>query len=514
MGKKKSVVFMTLITIVILVLCAIVAFPAITIPGSDGIKKWNPAAMQYDLSEEFGGGHYAYYYPNGVITETEYQNNLEGYEDGSEEKQEYADSYVRHGNTSLYLNKEEGDIFTEDGKISEGFKTAFNKAVDLLSERFAERAAKTGSTYRVAVVDDYAIRVDLSATESTKNQTSSSYASNAFGQLCNMGKVTLELEKEEGSELVAELQDEGTDINDLIKSITVKTRYKVAYLKITFTSKGKTMLKAFKDAEDATALNLKIGDDTVLAIDKENHINTKNEVEYGVAQDTEKLNADTLCVLLNSAMKNGGVYINDIDTTPFVLEAPAGVEIRSYEPVHGDILLLIYGAVLAVMLFACVFAIVKMGGFGVMNLYTSLTYFAVVAFCFAFISGGVFAVNLSSVLLFLVGLIVTNVMNAYICKAIKAEAQLGKTIQSAVKSGYKKTIWTVVDVYAVALLGAVALLIGAAALNTFACQAIICILTAAFCNLLWGRVINVMLLSASKDKYKYFRLVREDDDDE
>ena len=73
---------------------------------------------------------------------------------------------------------------------------------------------------------------------------------------------------------------------------------------------------------------------------------------------------------------------------------------------------------------------------------------------------------------------------------------------------------TVVDIYSVLALGAVALLIGVGGVATFAWQALICVVTAAFCNLLWTRVINVMLLSASKDKYKYFRLVREDDDDE
>ena len=74
MGKKKSVVLMTLLTIVIAVLCAITAFPKFTIPGT--VKDWNPAALQYDLGADLGGGYYAYYYPEGVITDTEYKNDL------------------------------------------------------------------------------------------------------------------------------------------------------------------------------------------------------------------------------------------------------------------------------------------------------------------------------------------------------------------------------------------------------------------------------------------------------
>lgn len=71
-----------------------------------------------------------------------------------------------------------------------------------------------------------------------------------------------------------------------------------------------------------------------------------------------------------------------------------------------------------------------------------------------------------------------------------------------------------IDVYAVLVLASVALLIGAAGLHTLALQALICFVTGAFCNLLWTRFINCMLVSSSKDKYKYFGFVREDDDDE
>ena len=56
--------------------------------------------------------------------------------------------------------------------------------------------------------------------------------------------------------------------------------------------------------------------------------------------------------------------------------------------------------------------------------------------------------------------------------------------------------------------------IGAAGLQTMAFQALICVLAAAFINLAWARIINYTLLSASNNKYKYFRFVREDDDDE
>ena len=99
-------------------------------------------------------------------------------------------------------------------------------------------------------------------------------------------------------------------------------------------------------------------------------------------------------------------------------------------------------------------------------------------------------------------------------RAIKAEFDAGKTVESSVKTGYNKATGAMVDIYAVLLLASIAMLIGVAGVYTMALQAIICVITAAFCSLLWGRVINHMLLSASANKYKYFRIVREDDDDE
>ena len=135
-------------------------------------------------------------------------------------------------------------------------------------------------------------------------------------------------------------------------------------------------------------------------------------------------------------------------------------------------------------------------------------------FCFAFITESVLEVSAGTALVFLLGLALMNAINVYVYNAIKTEFGQGKTVESSIKNGYKKTIWNVVDIYAVLLVGALALLIGAAGLSTLATQAIVCIVTGAFCNLLWTRVINYMTLSMSKNKYKYFRFVREEVEDD
>lgn len=509
MGKKKSVVLMTLLTIVIVVLCAITAFPSFYIPGSDKVKKWNPAVLQYDLSMDLGGGYYAYYYPEGVISENEYESNLLALQGDDEEvkaeREKFVASYKKHG--GLYLSTDPEDGIMENGAITEEFKTEFKAAEKEIRARYE---AKDYAEYRVSVVDSYALRIELPASENTDNQTSAQYASQALSLLALTGDLTIE----KGGETVDELKEEDATAKDLIKSISVDTKYEVAYVRVKFTSKGKEMVKAFKDGSSSSSdgsqtqstLDIKVGDEAILSVSTD-YITENNNIMYPVAQETDIRYAETLSIVLNSALKNGGYGIQFRSLT--------SSDIRSFAPIYGDnVLTLLFIALAIVIVAILVGLVVKMGRYGVVGVYSSLSYFIITALCFAFISGGVFVVSLGSVLVFLAGLMLINVLHYHVYNAIKKEFDLGKTVESSVKGGFNKTIWGIVDIYAVLLLGALALFAGAAGFVTLAQQALICIVAGAFCNLLWTRAINFTFLSASKNKYKYFRFVREDDDDE
>ena len=492
MGKKKSVVLMVLLTIVIAALCLITAFPAFAVPGT--VKKWNPAVKQYDFGADLSGGYYAYYYPKGVISEAEF-NDL------TAEDQE---DYKLVG--GLYMSKDEDDnVLDADGNVTSEFKTAFKAATDEICNRYAK---KQYSDFKVSVYNDYVLKVELPAYEMSKNQNDSSSYVN---QVITLFALTDELTIAEGETTVDELKE--NEIDDLIKSVSLDTEYEVVYLSVKFTSLGKDMVKDFVDTASssdssstaATALNLKMGDNTVLSVNT-SYITENNNIRYPLANESEIRHAETLEILLNSALKGGfDVQFADVTTS----------EIRSFDSVYGDnATLFLYITILVAMVGMAAFAIVKAGRYGVVNLYTMLSYFIVTALCFAFITEGVFEVSLGTAFVFLAGLALTNVLNAYVYSAIKTEFNLGKTVESSVKGGYKKTLLGIVDIYAVLLLGGIALLIGGAGLHTFAAQALICIVTGAFINLLWARVINYIFLSASKDKYKYFRFVREEDDDD
>ncbi len=498
MGKKKSVVLTVLLTIVIVALCVLTAIPQFPLPGR--VDKWTPAIWQYDLGSDLGGGYYTYYYPEGVISETEYKNNYaEKLLESEEAAEEYADGYLQHG--GLYLSREDEFNVLKGDEVTEEFKTAFAGAAKVIDARFK---AKGYSDYRVAVVDDYALRIELPASADDASQT--------LQYLVNTGDITV---KKGGTE-VEELKGEDAKVSDLIDKITIGTKYKTPYLKVKFTDAGRAMVEAAKselsamptdssaDTSSLTTLDIVVGETTVITIYQDNITENNKEARMYFTSQEYKGYSKTLKILVDSAMEEGGF---DVTFT--------ASEVRTFKPVYGEKTLnLLYIALLVAIVAALVVPVIKMGKFGLVSSYASLSYLIIVGLCYAFISATAFEITLGSILIFLVGLTLINVLQYRTYRAIKAEFDLGKTVESSVKGGYRKTVFGVVDIYAVLLLGALAMLIGAAGMYTLALQSIICIVTCAFINLLWARAINFTFLSASKNKYKYFRFVREDDDDE
>ena len=514
MGKKKSVVLMVLLTVVIVVLCALVAFPAFSVPGT--VDKWNPVVLQYDLGADLGGGYYAYHYPEGVISETEYEENASALKDAMDSAQasedtdaynkakaeydEYVESYSQF--LGLYLSTDpELGIVDEEGNPTQEYYEEFQKTANEIRARYAKKGY---SDYRVSVVDAFALRVELPKSEVN--------AGSIMATLSLTGDMTIE----KGGEVVDELKAEGAKASDLIKSVSIGTRYKTAYLKIKFTDAGKSLISRVKgelsesssaSSEEATTLDIKIGDETVAQIYKDSVMDNNREARILAVDAQNKAYVETFEILFESVLENGGF---DID-----FQSVATSDIRTFKPVYGEkVLTLLYIALAVVIVALLVLPIVFMGRYGVVGLYSTLSYFIVTTICFAFITKGVFEITLGSMLIFLLGLVLINALHAFVYSAVKKEFSLGKTVESSVKGGYKKTLWTIVDIYAVLVLGALAFLVGAAGMHTLALQALICLITGAFCSLLWARAINFIFLSASKNKFKYFRFVREDDDDD
>ena len=508
MGKKKSVMLMVLLTIVIIALSVVTLFP----PVSFGVKDWNPVTLQFDLGADLGGGYYAYYYPEGVISETDYKADLPEVEEGNAESQkaydEYVESYLQHGSLYLETDPDKG-LVEEDGTISQSFSESFEKTANEIVARFAK---KQYSDYRVSIVDDYAIRVELPASAYDSENTAVDGVASTLTMFGNLGAVELQ----KSGQPIDEMK-KGAKASDLIESVSVKTKYKTAYLSIEFTSEGKDMLEneqeslspaptsSAADTSSLVSIDVMIGGEKLVSIYSDSIMDDK-EVRI---MPTDTVYADyleTVEILLDSALEI------EVDEYDVALTTSA---LRSFEPVYGEnVLTYLYIALGVILLALLVLPVCRTGRFGGVSVYGNLSYLIITAMCFAFINRGVFEITLGSVLVFLGGLVLMNVLQAMIYRAIKTEFMLGKTVESSVKGGYKKTLWGIVDIYVVLALAAIAFLFGAPSLHTLGLQALICVAAAAFGNLLWNRAINYTFLSASKNKYKYFRFVREDDDDD
>lgn len=495
MGKKKSVVLLTLITIVILVFCAVSALPSFSLSvfDKDTVKKWFPAAAQYDLDADLGGGYYALYYPEGVISEIEYNTiKEEKAAESTEAENEYVDSYVVH--KGLYLSKEEEygivalNESTGEYEVTEAFKESFAETAKMIAARYEARGY---SSYRVSVVDDYALKTEIPSSDTNA------------GTIFQYFAYTGEFNVTDGTNTLFPENDEAA--KDYFKSFKTKTSGDSVYVEIKTTSAGSEKMKEMTSDEDVSTLNFCVGENVVLA-PTASYL-TEQSTNVWVLGMTDKDAAEAVCILLNSAISYGD--------TGVTFEAVSNSSVGAHDAIYGaDARNRLYVAIAIAVLALLVLPVVRYGGFGVATAYSSLTYFGVTAFCFAFITEGVFEVSAGTAIVFLLGLVMTVFLSVRVYGYIKKEFDSGKTVVSSVKAGYKKTLLSTVDVCVLLFLGAFALLFGAGGLHTLAIQALICFATTAFCSLLWTRVINSLLMSAHKNKYKYFRFVREDDDDE
>lgn len=498
MGKKKSVVLLTLITIVIVVLCAVAVFPSfhLSVFKKDSVKTWNPVVTLYDTDEELGGGYVARYYPAGVISATEYDSNCRSIsEQESEEKlQEYKDSYEKHG--GVYLSKNEDDkvmrrVSDENGEryeVTDAFKAWFEETADLVAARYASMQY---SSLCVSVADGYVLEVKL-----PKSSVSSSVSS-ALTSFAYTGELTIS----DGTNTYPGKLETATDY---FASFKVKTSGTSAYLQIKTTDKGSEILNTFSSG--SSTVTLKIGDDTVLSPTGSYFENLSGNT-WAIGLNNEeagKILAATLDSALRYTQGDSG-YSFDSDKT----------EIASYEAVYGENgKTMLYVAALIVLAIALILPLILYKGYGVAMAYGTVTYFLIVAFLYAYVTNAVFEISAVSALLFAAGLALIFAVESRVYNKIKAEVALGKTVASSVKNAFKKTLLPAVDVCVAAVLASVAFLIGGSLLNTVAAQAVICFAAASFVCLLWTRVINYLLFSAAKDKYAFYRLKREDDDDE
>jgi hypothetical protein len=304
MGKKKSMVLMVIISVILAALTLITVLPSFAFPWNDGLNGWRSVVAEFvDFGSDYKGGHYAYYYPEGIIPESQYKAL-------SEDEQE---DYAKLGDGGLYVDKN-ADVADGDG-VSADFNAEFAKFRDAVSERYRQKGY---SDYVVTVVDNYAIRVEVPVSDANYAETLALFAETR--------KLTMKL----NGEVVDELSDEDANIRDYIQEFSLRSQFAYRYIHVRLTKAGADLINGLEEdssivsqssdttQDGKTGLWLYFDDEPALPIYKENVASdyvlkcAYNEADYESALQTR-------VVLFNSLLNDGDYSFTISDVSSVTL---------------------------------------------------------------------------------------------------------------------------------------------------------------------------------------------------
>lgn len=517
MGKVKSAICLVLTTLLIAVMCffCTVSFKlndietfhsTVSLTGKD-------ITLGSEIDEEnyIGGGYVTTYYPEGVISAKEYEDNLAAYEaayeeansatDKDEEKvaelleqvNDYREKYpeaLKSG--SLYL---ESEVASEDGeKISDSFKEKIDKTFKIVKERYE---ALHIDGMKIEVVSDYALRITLPQIYSARSY--------AFQSMAYMGELTVAVGSDASSATTIFPENKKSAvIGDYLKGFSTRTAADgTNYVGISYTALGRQIIKEQTASAESSSVTLfiKVGDNAPVQFSVSTQIDQSTTYVSGTFTGES---AKATSVLLNSALKYG-----DAED----LTVSYGDTIRLPATYGNNALLLVYIAFAVTFVAMAIFFFVRYGLLGFAYLFTYLLFLFSMLLCiwaipFLYISVG-------SVLGLLLASVVLAVSSALPYEYARKEYGLGRTISASVKSAYKKTFWHVFDLHVVlAALAFIIYGISLTGLSTFAFTFGLGVGFSALCSLLVGRLQWASMMSFTSKKGNFCRFKREEVEDD
>ena len=483
MGKIKSAFLLALMSLLIAALCFIC-----TVSFASGIKYFNSVVSltQKDVNfggslvddESYVGGAYtALYYPEGVISAKEYEDNLNGYtEDKAEDKQEYADSYVPHANGAIYLEKEV--VCDEKGKVTDEFRANFASTVELVRGRL-DRMHENGA--RIDVVDEFTLRITL--------PTAMQSQSYALAFLTYTGEFTIlyGTDEDTATQILPARNDK--TIDEYVKGARARSRQGTSYVVVEFTGEGRDVLKKTTDGIDDNSSNylyFKIGDDTIVSLPISSQITDKKLFISSSSYTSEMARA--VSITMDTALTSSADDISITAEDLFFNRAAYG----------DDALTLLYIAfgVYFVVMMALFF--VRYHGLAFAHLYSFLLFLFPMLLCIWAIDFLYIGVE-TAIALMLAGVLL-SASNAAVYETARREYAQGKTLASSVKSAYKKCFWHIFDIHiVVALFSFVTFAVALTSLSAFAFVLGLATVFSGICSLLVGRFAWAIMSACTKN---------------
>ena len=493
MGKKKSAALIILITVV---LVGLIFMSVATFPVSD-VNRYNSLLSIIDLGSDLGGGYTAVYYPEGVISQEEYNRLVENYDSAVEEGEnadDPADLYKPYKGVYLSVEDNVYDETAEDG-VSQDFRTEFESAFRALQYRFEQ---KSYSAYSVKLQDDFTIRVDVPYTQENASDmfTMMSYGGNLLFTDGSSNEMEITSEYVTGARVVSTTSGYGIAID--------------------FTSEGRQAFNDLTSAMVSSSSDSGSNNSTYVYIQMggNNLVNGGVPISSAVDENsfafsgsyTERGSAETFVAVFNSALNED--YLFDIGLT-----VPS-TEISEFAPTMGENAALIAAIVIGVLIVAMiVFSLIKYKGMGLAHVYGFLTYAVALVLCLALIetiqltAAGIVAIMLSASIMVW--------FNWYAFRNIRDEFATGKTLTASVKAGYKKSLAFTIDAHIVLLILSAALcLISTGTVFYAALIFVLGTVISAACTLALTRFYLYMFLAQPKNKIAFCNLKREETEDE
>ncbi len=529
MGKVKSAICLTLMSLLIAVMCffctvtfhlnAVETFHSTVSLTAKDIT----LGSQLDDDNYLGGGYTAIYYPEGVISAKAYEDDLDHYravynellegdpteasqktKDAKKQVEDYEKKYpaeLRVGGLCL-----ESEVASEDGKtISGDYKAKIQKTFRIMKERY-EALHIDGA--KLEIVSDYALRITLPQTYSNRNF--------AFQYMSYSGAITVLYGKDlDSATVILPENKRNAVIGDYLTGFSSRTGADgTSFVSISFTDKGREIVKnATADATSSTDSNsssnssssqkmfFKIGDSENAVLEFSVSSQVDQSTMYISGNYTGE-SARATAILMDSALEDGDS--EDLSVNFY------GDDMIRIPALYGDnALMLLYIAFGVCVVAMAVFFFVRYGLLGFAHLFTYLLFLFSMLLCIWAIP--FLNMSVGTVIALLLASLVFAVSDAMPYEYARNEYSLGRTMTASVKSAYKKSFWHVFDLHVV--LAAFAFILYGVALtglSSFAFVFGLGIGFSALCSLLVGRLAWASMMAFTPRKGAFCRFKREE----
>lgn len=489
MGKVKSSIITSILVIAVVVLTffATVSFNLI---GSNGVKRYNSFMSSIHLGSDLTGEAYALLYPEGVISSSRY--NLVVNDSDSDEKDEYQKTYEKHG--GVYVDKD---------KQGETLIASVRADAEIMRDRLGNKGY---SSFTVSIEDDYVIKISV-PTDYTysayrnKNASSRSDSIQLVSHAVQYLTLDGELSLRDGTSN-ASLLKSTEDFASYFKKIDKYQMGGNHAIRMVLTNDGFDKINKIITSQESGNAVVYVGD-TSLGL----------QFTYGTAltdktlmYQAEESYASDFAILMSS-VKAGDVISNKYNDDG--INSTSIVSVTSTFGEYAAIYLAV--TLLLVIIGAIVYSVVKYKKLGFVCALMVLSYALTIIITSLLLE---IQITIAGALTALIGLALLVFSNCIAFEAIRKETALGRTIQAAVKVGYKKSLFTILDLHIVMLIvSIICALVGVG--EVAACGLILFIATIASYVLYWfTRFMWYVMSSPARDKFKFCGFAREELDDE